>query len=85
VYRTSIKLLSTEADTAFNATAGKAQRLLELVEKTLAQQNANADALVATLNLLQVRLQQGKRFAPAPPPPPQQNHRPRLPAQNACC
>ena len=55
VYRTSIALLASEADVAFNTTAAKAQRLLELVEQTLAQQNANADALVATLNLLQVK------------------------------
>ncbi|KAG2451066.1 hypothetical protein HYH02_004334 [Chlamydomonas schloesseri] len=53
VYRTSIKLMSAEADTAFNATSAKAQRLLELVGKTLAQQNANAGALVATLSVLQ--------------------------------
>ncbi|PNH01163.1 hypothetical protein TSOC_012961 [Tetrabaena socialis] len=59
-YRLQVAALSATANASFTAMYDKAQVTADLTDRILAQQSANADALVATLGLMQSALNEAE-------------------------
>ncbi|PNH11248.1 hypothetical protein TSOC_001938, partial [Tetrabaena socialis] len=59
-YRQQVAALSATANTSFTAMYDKAQVAADLMDRILAQQSANADALVATIGLMQAALNEAE-------------------------